>query len=217
MVSVARLVLLLVWAGLTFESVVKFGTRLFLDQRQKVLGAVDFDFSFGDFAVKSVSTVPGQLDYLEPSNSMKFIVEFELRSKLSIERLDYFETIRVGAAKIYRRLPSALVSYQADSTASTGLRTVIIIALLVMAEVWLLKSILALLLIFLAKSTGKSTSHPDLRVCRQMKLRSGWGRFCGARQGVFSTSSRLSLPDLGALLRLHQPTATFRVAEDETL
>jgi hypothetical protein len=132
-VSVARLVLLLVWAGLTFESVVKFGTRLFLDQRQKVLGAVDFDFSFGDFAVKSVSTVPGQLDYLEPSNSMKFIVEFELRSKLSIERLDYFETIRVGAAKIYRRLPSALVSYQADSTASTGLRTVIIIALLVMA------------------------------------------------------------------------------------
>ncbi len=111
----------------------KFGSRLFHGQPQKAPEAVDFDFSFGDFEAGSVSKVPKQLDFLVLSNFKKFTEEFELHSKFEIERLDYFVTIGLGVAKTFRRLPSALVSDQVSSVASTTQKTVIIVALPVMA------------------------------------------------------------------------------------
>lgn len=59
--------------------------------------------------VKSVSKVLGQSNFLMFLNSKIIMVEFELRSKLKMMLLDCEATIRFRVAKIFRRLPSALV------------------------------------------------------------------------------------------------------------
>lgn len=59
--------------------------------------------------VKSVSKVLGQSNSLMFLNSKIIMVEFESRSKLKMMLLDCEATIRLRVAKIFRRLPSALV------------------------------------------------------------------------------------------------------------
>lgn len=54
-------------------------------------------------------------------------------SKSWIERLDYFVAIGLGVAKIFRKLPSALISDQISSAALTVQKKFIIVALPVTA------------------------------------------------------------------------------------